>query len=209
MRKLLFALFCLLYASVLAKTCPNCNCKVLDSDAFCPNCGRGLAESPKPVPAAPKANPSAQSESRSVQEPKAAETPYGSRSDRSVGSSSIIPLKLSILDPLALPVEKDCTVCGLHISAIYGDCGVLYGIQIAGLGEKCRKMYGAAVAGIVNDATDAYGIQIGLFNVAEHMRGIQIGFANYSKRMSGVQIGVLNTIDRSSVQFMPVLNMHF
>lgn len=186
-----------------ASLCPRCQGMVLPADTFCTKCRWRLSEPYTPPPA--QQPPAAQ--------PSSASASSGSSLSRHVPrATSVTPIKLAIVDQLAIPSDRQCSVYGLHLSAIGGQCHTMYGISIAGIGTECVTLGGLSVGLFGMARTSAYGLQIGLINGAQDgLYGCQIGMLNIAGvDTCGIQIGCINCITlKGSQRVLPLLNMQF
>ncbi len=57
--------------------------------------------------------------------------------------------------------------------------------------------------------TKVYGLQAGVYNVAQEVYGFQIGLINQTESLHGLQIGLLNFYHKGTVGVSPILNMGF
>lgn len=57
--------------------------------------------------------------------------------------------------------------------------------------------------------TKIYGVQAGLYNVAQEVYGFQIGLVNKTEYLHGLQIGLLNIYSKGTVGVSPILNIGF
>lgn len=88
----------------------------------------------------------------------------------------------------------------------------IIGIQIAlgyNYASSNNNVYGLQAALANLGSNTIYGVQFGLYNVAETVYGFQIGFINKTKNLRGMQIGLLNFSDDGGFSFFPVLNIGF
>ena len=129
---------------------------------------------------------------------------------------------LSLFSPGQLPVPMT-HLYGGRITAFYGECQELFGLDVGGVGRVRERMYGAQIglghivgtdgaglqAGLVEFAeSDFYGLQIGLWNdIAGHAGGCQLGLYNQALHISGVQVGLVNVADTMSGVQLGLLNV--
>jgi hypothetical protein len=177
--------------------CNGCGGRLLRTDTFCTKCGAKITVWPDMHPSQP------------TKEKKY--TPVSGIPEDLPKSDLKTPLKISIVDVLALPWDRHCTVYGLHLAALGDSCHSIYGISACGIAMTCHTLGGIGVA-MFNLAHVACGIQVGFFNAADELDGLQIGAINMAGRgkTKGVQIGVINQIGmKDEGWFMPVINMCF
>lgn len=223
-----------------ANKCSHCSADVLATDTFCLKCGhRILAPAPEPATEPeppPPTSPSTYSPPPQYRQPlKRPAEPSPRQDDPPSPSyrqaeSFVTPIKLSIIGPISLPTDQQCSVYGLHLGVIGGYCPTMTGISISGAGSNCKTMkgiciggigtgcdeaYGASIVGIFNILhKTAYGLQVGIVNGIENdggMYGCQIGVVNFAGRKSRcLQIGAINTIGtRPDSRILPLMNMNF
>jgi hypothetical protein len=86
------------------------------------------------------------------------------------------------------------------------------GLQFSILGNYSpgeTNVYGVQFSGVGNfGKNNIYGMQIGVYNVAESVYGFQIGIVNKAKNLHGVQIGLAN-FNESGIPFLPIINVGF
>ena len=132
---------------------------------------------------------------------------------------------LSVFSPGQLP-SPVYSIYGARLSAVYGECHELYGIDLGAAGYVRERMYGlqanvawsgvgtdfcgfqAALldmvdgysaglqAGLVDISDDNYGGQIGAVDIAGDLYGCQIGLACFAGDVRGCQIGLFNKASR-------------
>ena len=218
---LLFSIVFILGECALADLCTECNAEVLSTDAFCASCGydvsawrkRLVSQRPKtqqddqrpPVQKAP---------SRSSARPDISDYVYtGATMHYMTPSDTITPIKLTVVDKIALPWERNSVVYGLHLAALGGSCHTIYGLNIAGIGNNCHTMGGLGFA-IFNQVHEFYGAQLGFVNLVDELKGVQVGIINFAdpRKSVGIQIGVFNSF-KSAYEgdgwFFPGINVCF
>ena len=199
MRKAILVLLLSMVCSANATEyyCKGCGGSLLRTDTFCTKCGARITVWPDSP------------QSRTTQ--KKEYTPVSGIPENYPKSDLTTPLKISIVDVLALPWDRHCTVYGLHVGALGDSCHSIYGISACGIGSNCHTFGGIGVA-MFNMTHIAYGIQVGFFNACDDLYGLQIGAINMAGRgkTKGVQIGVCNQIGMNNEGwFMPIINMCF
>lgn len=143
---------------------------------------------------------------------------------------------LSLISPGQLPTQES-NIYGARLSAIYGNCQNLYGLDVGvsghvheridglqvgalfsiddaemnGLGIGCVHYVGGVLAGcqigLWNHATRGAGAQIGLVNTSAAFTGVQIGLLNHTRDLGGVQIGLSNYKGPRPVAWLPLVNI--
>ena len=143
---------------------------------------------------------------------------------------------LALHAPGQLPTPES-NINGLRLSAIYGDCtrlngvdvglsgtvrermnglqvGVLFSIDGAdmnGLGVGCVNYVGGELAGcqvgLWNHAFSGAGAQFGVVNTASYFAGFQCGLFNWADNLDGLQIGLSNVVADQTCCWLPILNV--
>ena len=55
----------------------------------------------------------------------------------------------------------------------------------------------------------ASGIHCGLVNTSLEFRGLEVGLVNYTEFLEGIQIGLINIATKSTIPFLPIVNVCF
>jgi hypothetical protein len=138
------------------------------------------------------------------------------------------------LDLGLLGNTTDLDFYGLAISGVYNytkGTTVAIGAQLAGLANYNNSktsvigLQAALLANInraeskvvglqfalanLSDHTDIYGVQMGLYNVADEVYGLQIGLVNVANNLHGLQIGLVNFHNKGTFVVAPILNAGF
>lgn len=89
----------------------------------------------------------------------------------------------------------------------------VYGVQLAlGLNMNTAE---SSVTGLqmaianLSEHTSIYGVQAGIYNVAQDVYGFQIGVVNVANALHGIQIGLLNYNKTGTLAVSPILNAGF
>jgi hypothetical protein len=61
----------------------------------------------------------------------------------------------------------------------------------------------------LSDHTNIYGVQAGIYNVAQAVYGLQIGLVNVTNNLHGLQIGLVNFHHEGVFKVSPILNFGF
>jgi hypothetical protein len=88
-------------------------------------------------------------------------------------------LNLSLVNTIG-----ETEIRGVNITPAITLVDELHGLSISGINNFSYIMRGVTIAAIRNRATDAKGVQIGLFNKATNLRGVQIGLWNTNGKRS-------------------------
>ena len=127
-------------------------------------------------------------------------------------------------DPFDLLDPPPSRSCGIQLAGLCAQANCLSGMQAAVDGARARSLYGVQAAlfgtesdilrgvqiAIGNEATDAAGVQLGLFNYAGTLHGLQVGVYNRARGGAGVQIGFVNGFGPpGDALWLPLLNARF
>lgn len=89
----------------------------------------------------------------------------------------------------------------------------IFGVQLAlGLNslEAASSVTGLQLAmANLSPHTNIYGVQAGIYNVADQVYGFQIGLVNVVNNLHGLQIGLLNFHHQGLFSVSPVINFGF
>lgn len=88
------------------------------------------------------------------------------------------------------------------------------GLQVAGAvnyNKADSSLVGIQLAALanLNDHTNIYGFQVGLYNTVQDMYGIQVGLINKAVNLHGLQIGLVNFHEKGFFKVCPFLNVGF
>ena len=131
----------------------------------------------------------------------------------------LIGLRLSI--PFS---TKQDNVTGIELG-LWSRTPTFEGLQISILRNNVEDQLSGFQIGLYNSAgqSDAFGVQVGLWNEALIMSGVQVGLINYTHTLNGLQvglvnrteeaygfqIGVINVIRDAELRFCPFINIGF
>ena len=141
--------------------------------------------------------------------------------------------------PGQIPMSSGSVIWGVRVTAFYGDCTRLNGLDLALGANRTRERFnGLAIAGVFNRVNSAAGAQLGFANVVEnefaglqagawnhtghgygtqwgivntagYFAGFQLGFFNWADDLDGLQIGLVNVVADQSPCVLPILNIGF
>ena len=144
---------------------------------------------------------------------------------------------LSIWAPGQMPMSVSTRIDGIRLTAFYGDCARLNGLDVAAGACRVRERFnglqaagvftravnaaGAQIAcanfvenefygaqfGLWNHAQHGYGAQFGVVNTAAYFAGVQVGVFNWADDLDGLQLGLVNVVPSQMLSVLPILNV--
>lgn len=130
--------------------------------------------------------------------------------EQGVGAIGWTPVQVGLFAPVSIPWGFDWDVKGFELDIFYAEAVKLQGLSLSGIATRTRdEMKGVSIAGLCNwneedayglNATigvnlafkNMYGVNVGLFSMAQHMDGINLNFVGaHQLGFRGVEIGGL------------------
>jgi hypothetical protein len=124
------------------------------------------------------------------------------------------PISLGLFTPVQI-VPEGQGIEGFRFSLIYGKNAFLSGFDLGLVNTTAGKVTGVQwgivsivggnftgwqTNGIVSLTERSFeGLQMGLYNQAQHAKGLQLGLVNNTVTMEGVQIGLINIIKKGGM----------
>lgn len=85
----------------------------------------------------------------------------------------------------------------------------LFGVQLGLFNLAEGELHGVQIGALNGAKATVRGVQAGFLNSAQNVHGLQIGAFNLARHLEGVQIGLLNYAEDATVPCLPILNARF
>jgi hypothetical protein len=135
------------------------------------------------------------------------------------------PISLGLFTPVQIVPEAQ-GISGFRFSLIYGKNAFVNGFDLGLVNMTTGGVEGVqwGAVSIVNGNVVGWqsnwlvsitegsfeGLQMGLYNQANHVKGLQLGLVNNAVTMEGVQIGLINIIQKGGMlPVFPIFNFSF
>ena len=104
--------------------------------------------------------------------------------------------------------ELEARVAALQVNLFNSNSGSFSGLQ-AGLVNLSDTSCGIVLGAVNSTNGKASGIHCGLVNTSLEFRGLEVGLVNYTEFLEGIQIGLINIATKSTIPFLPIVNVCF